>query len=313
MKRVIVLFAILLLTVSVVNANPVQNSPEAMVVTEVMPGDAYIPKGTMIPGELLTAVSSASNKAGDKISFKVAEDVTIGGSVVIAKGTLGEGYVKSAKKAGLFGKSGSIQLDASNVTSVIGVDIPLTMDFSKIGGDHPVELNYNNSIAGAVLSGLMSGSNQKIAAGTKITIFVPVNADLQVKSEDLAAAVAKANKTTNSAGGKAFVQAAPGVENPYTAGATWSYAGSKGIINVTINEVGKNKIKGKLTSSGSELLTIDQSYEADKTNQYTSIKAKNKEDGKSYIIQLYFRADGTLQYIIPNSPKGEKESIILTK
>lgn len=300
MKKILILFVTLFFAASMGYANPVKESPEEMLVTEVMPGDAYIAKGTMIPGELLTAVSSGSNKAGDKISFKVLEDVAVGGVTVIAKGTIGEGYVKTAKKAGLFGKGGVIELDATNITTEAGIEVPLTMDFSKIGGDHPVELNYNNSVAGAVLSGLIPGSNQKIAAGAKITIFVPVNVDLQVKCENLAAK-------------KSFAQPAPSSDTPYISGSKWGYVGDKGTMHLTITEVGKKKIKGNLISSGEDLLIFDQAYEADKTNQYTQIKAKSKSDGKTYMIQVYFRADGTLQYIIPSSPKGEKESIILTK
>jgi hypothetical protein len=313
MKKITLLFLVLSLIMSVVSANPVQELSNTMTVVDVIPGDAYIPKGTMIPGELLTAVNSGSNKTGDPISFKVLEDVSIGDVIVLAKGTVGQGYVKSAKKAGLFGKGGSLELDASNVTTVTGVDVPLTMDFSKVGGDHPVELNYNNSIAGAVISGLIPGSNKKIAAGTKITIFVPVNVDLQVKSEDLTTAVAKANNMPAEVGGKAFIQAAPNVDTPYVAGAKWSYAGSNGIISFAIKEVGKNKIKGMLTTSGGNLLIFDQAYEANKTNQFISVKAKSKDDGKTYMVQIYFRSDGTIQYVIPNSPKGDRESIILNK
>nr|WP_092071474.1 hypothetical protein [Dendrosporobacter quercicolus]NSL49348.1 hypothetical protein [Dendrosporobacter quercicolus DSM 1736]SDM26645.1 conjugation TrbI-like protein [Dendrosporobacter quercicolus] len=308
MKKVLLIMMVLFMGITAMaGAGEVKEPAEEMTVSEVMPGNAYLPRGTMIPAELLTAVSSGDNKAGDKISFKVCEDVAVGNIVVIPKGTVGEGYVKAAKKAGLFGKSGSIQLDASNIETPGGLDVPLTMDFAKIGKNQRVELNYNNSIAGAALSALIPGSNQKINEGAPIMIFVPVNVDLQVKSDEVSP------PADDPAGKNIFVQPAPMAANPYVTGNEWTYTGSKGTIAFSIVEVGKKKFKGQLISTGDELLVFDQSFEAEKTNQFTSIKAKSKTDGKKYTIQLFFRDDGTWQYVVDHSPKADQESIILIK
>ncbi|SEP36515.1 hypothetical protein [Propionispora vibrioides] len=310
MKKIFMFVLFIMLTVSLVSANPSQEPANAGV-TEVLPGHAYVPRGTMIPCELLTEVSSGKNKAGDKINFKVLEDVAVGNVIVIAKGTTGEGYVKTAKKAGLFGKGGSIQLDATNVNTASGIEVPLTMDVSKIGGDHSVEINYNNSIAGAAISSLFPGSNQKIAAGTKLTVFVPVNVDLQMKPEQLPTS---SKEGAAAQPGKAvFVQTAPVTDIAVAAGDAWFYEGSKGTIHVTIDEIGKKTIKGKISSSGPGLLTFEQAYETAKSNQYFSFKAKDKEKGKSYMVQLYVRADNTVQYTITDSPKADQESVILVK
>lgn len=295
----------------VFGAGAAQADTNTMTVSEILPGDAYVPKGTMIRAELLTEVNSGRNKVGDKISFKVLEDIKIGDAVVVAKGTTGDGYVKTVKRAGMFGKGGAIELDASNVKTLNGVEVPLTMDVSKYGGDNHIEINYNNSIETAILSGLLPGSNQKIKAGTILSILVPFNVDLQVKAEGLLPAAATTEGSLSAPVKKPYLQAAPSAESPYVEGNAWEYSGEKGMIHLNIVQNGKKTIKGHLRSTGPAVLTIDQDFEASKGDLYITLKAKDKETGKSYPLQIFLREDGTAQYIVPNSPKEDKESVIL--
>ena len=312
MKRMLLTLLLLFLCLPVVLAAvAVQPDTTAMIVSEILPGDAYIPKGTMIRAELLTEVNSGKNKVGDKIYFKVLEDIKLGDAVVVAKGTTGEGYVKTVKRAGMFGKGGAIELDASNVQTRNGVEVPLTMDVSKYGGDNRIEINYNNSVETAIISGLLPGSNQKIKAGTILSILVPFNVDLQVKPEGLLAATAPTEGSLSVPAKKPYLQAAPSAESPYVEGNAWEYAGEKGSVHFNILQNGKKTIKGHLRSAGPAVLTIDQDFEVSKGDLYITLKAKDKETGKSYPLQIFLREDGTAQYIVPNSPKDDKESIIL--
>lgn len=61
------------------------------------------------------------------------------------------------------------------------------------------------------------------------------------------------------------------------------------------------------------VLTFNQECQAEKGEMYMNLKAKDNEHGKNYSIQMFFRADGTIQYIVPNSSKEDKNSIILNK
>ncbi|MBP2658931.1 MAG: hypothetical protein H6Q69_1963 [Firmicutes bacterium] len=310
MKRSILIVMMLVLFIpAVFAADSVPAVPQDMLVTEVMQGNAYLPKGTMIRAELLTEVNSGKNKVGDPISFKVLEDVTVADVIIIPKGTVGNGYVKVAKKAGMFGKGGGIELDASTLNTSTGIEIPVTMDFSKYGGERHIEMNYNNSVGGALISGLLPGSNQTIKAGSTLIILAPLNVDLQTTLKNLKPTLApQGNEVIEP-----FVQEQPTTQSPYAVGNEWSYSSDKGTIDFIITKVDKKMIKGKLTSQGHDILTFNQECQADKGQMYITLKAKDKDHGKNYSIQMFFRADGTIQYIVPNSPKEDKNSIILKK
>ncbi len=310
MKRSILIVMMLVLFIpAVFAANSVPAVSQDMLVTEVMQGNAYLPKGTMIRAELLTEVNSGKNKVGDPISFKVLEDVTIADVIIIPKGTIGNGYVKIAKKAGMFGKGGGIELDASSINTSTGIEVPVTMDFSKYGGERHIEMNYNNSVGGALISGLLPGSNQTIKAGSTVIILAPLNVDLQTTLNNL-------KPTVSSHGNEAimpFVQEQPTTQSPYEVGNEWAYSSENRTVDFIITKVDKKTIKGKLTSQGHDILTFNQEYQADKGQMYITLKAKDKEHGKNYSVQMFFRSDGTIQYIVPNSPKEDKNSIILKK
>ncbi|HXW77542.1 MAG TPA: hypothetical protein VEJ20_09040 [Candidatus Eremiobacteraceae bacterium] len=61
--------------------------------------DTLLQTGTLFRISMVNAISSAHSKAGDAFSFVVAEDVVIGGRVVIPKGTAGTGKVVRATPA----------------------------------------------------------------------------------------------------------------------------------------------------------------------------------------------------------------------
>lgn len=172
----------LLLTSTVFAAQETQTTV-APSVSSVIPGNVYIPRGTMLQAELLTGVNSGQNNVGDKVMFKLTESLVLNGTVVIPKGTAGEAVVKSVKKAGSFGKGGGIELEARSTKTLNNVEVPLSLDTKKYGGGQGMFVPW---LLVGVFSGFIRGKNQDIPTGTKFSVAVDSDVDLGIKPELLA-------------------------------------------------------------------------------------------------------------------------------
>lgn len=173
---------------------------ESSLSKDIATGNAYIPKGTILRGALQNTIDSATCNIGDTFSFKLLHNVIIGNVMIIPKDTIGQGIVKSIKRAGAFGKGGKIELEAVNIQTLNGINVPLSLNFQQKGGGHQADLSwYDSNTSSATpsltigaMSGLANGTNVQLGAGTKITIIIQENVDLQatltelskIKSED---------------------------------------------------------------------------------------------------------------------------------
>lgn len=151
-------------------------------VSSVIPGNVYIPRGTMLQAELLQGVNSGKNNVGDKVMFKVTENLVVNGVIVIPKGASGQAIVKNVKRAGSWGKGGGIELEANSTKTLNNIEVPLSLDTQKYGGGQGMVVPW---ILVGVFSGFIKGKNQDIPAGTKFSVAVDSDVDLGVKPENL--------------------------------------------------------------------------------------------------------------------------------
>ena len=149
------------------------NQPPALTATAVVapPADSVvIPDGTEFSVVNQSLVSSKTATEGDPVDFKVDEDVSINGVVVIAKGTLVKGEVTNAEHNGHFGKSGKLSIRVSSTTSVDGQPIKLRAARGKSGSDAT-----GSTVALTVLFGpiglLKHGSNAEMKEGAKMVVY----------------------------------------------------------------------------------------------------------------------------------------------
>lgn len=194
MRRIVALisgFLFLLLAVSPVLAEPA--SPAGVPgLGQVVEGHAYLPKGIKLQARLLDTLDSKTSKPGDKFSFKLLQNVIIADTVIIAQGTTGEGIVKTVKRAGLFGRGGMIELEGVGLKTVNGIQVPVTLRQRSADGGHTADLDWYDDASSAtpaltvgVMSGITSGSEVQIGAGTKLILELPYAVDLQVTPEQL--------------------------------------------------------------------------------------------------------------------------------
>ncbi|MBP2651674.1 MAG: hypothetical protein H6Q74_2499, partial [Firmicutes bacterium] len=151
-SKSLVFFLLFLFSSTVAFANQPQ-------ISNIIPGNVYIPKGTVIKTELITPVNSGKNNVNDVVLFKTTESVVINGVEIIPLGTTGEAIVSKIRKAGAWGKGGKIELTAKSIKTINGIEVPLTLDVQKSGGGANMVLGV---LAIGIFSGFLHGANQDI-------------------------------------------------------------------------------------------------------------------------------------------------------
>ena len=74
-----------------------------------------IPRDTPLELRLRKTISSATARANDLVEFDVVEDVRVGGTVVISKGSLAWGSVVEASPKARIARAGKLEIDTSTV------------------------------------------------------------------------------------------------------------------------------------------------------------------------------------------------------
>jgi hypothetical protein len=98
--------------------------PAARMVIGQPSRDTVLPQGTSVRLRTMTPLSSQDNRVGDRFDLEVAEDVLLGGHIVIPRGSPGRGEVTLVRRKGMWGKSGRLETRLLSVRAH-GLDIPI--------------------------------------------------------------------------------------------------------------------------------------------------------------------------------------------
>jgi len=101
---------------------------------KVNANSAAVPEGTEIQLKFSDAISSKTAAEGDQVVFEVGDNVKIGNTVVIKAGTKAVGEVTNAKKAGMMGRPGELNIRL-NYVKVGDKKISLRGTRAKSGDD----------------------------------------------------------------------------------------------------------------------------------------------------------------------------------
>jgi len=147
---------------------------------ETQAAEVTIPDGTEFEVLTVDEISSKTNTEGDPLTFKVAEDVKIGGQVVIAKDTIVKGTVSSAEKSGHMGKSGKLGIRVESTLAVDGQKVRLRASKGKEGDDKTGSV-IALTILVSPLFLLKHGKDAKIKPGTKIKVYTDEETKVKMK------------------------------------------------------------------------------------------------------------------------------------
>ncbi len=164
-----------------------------------------IPAGTIVTMQNQAELNSKTAKEGDAVYFNVAEDVKVGDIVAIPKGMEVDGEISKARKSGMFGKDGKIEVTYHTARAADGTPVPLIVgdktkdEYKRTAGA------VGASAAGAIILGpvglvgglFVHGNDVDIPAGTdmyaetkedtEVMGFQQVGTAVDLRTADMAA------------------------------------------------------------------------------------------------------------------------------
>ena len=165
-----------------------KKTAEAVEITKIPEGNAYIPKGVVLKVELTKELSSKKSKVGDSVPLKLVENLIVNGVIVAPAGSDVKGIVTKSRKAGGLGRGGKLEFTIVSVKAINGVEIPL--QYSKYqhgaGDGGAVAIFTAVSIVGGVF---MKGKNVIFNEGLQFDAEVTADTDLKVPLDELAEAM----------------------------------------------------------------------------------------------------------------------------
>ncbi|MFA5966167.1 MAG: hypothetical protein WC804_19300 [Sphingomonas sp.] len=122
--------------------------------------------GTPITLVVTHEVNSSTQRAGDTFPLTVLNDVRIGETVVIPRGTPGEGEITWRTGKGAFGKSGKMEFSLRSII-LNGQRIPISGDYRQEGEGNTVATGVG-IIAVGVFAGFITGKRARVPTGREL-------------------------------------------------------------------------------------------------------------------------------------------------
>jgi hypothetical protein len=155
--------------------------------------------GTPITLAVAEEVNSSTHEEGDTFRLTVLNDVMIGNTVVIPRGTPAMGEITWRTGKGAFGKSGKLELSLRHI-DLGGQRIPVSGDFRQEGEGNTIATGIG-ILAVGVFAGFITGKRARLPVGRELMAQlaqpVPFRADGRLDTSfDSAAAVTTAEMNT---------------------------------------------------------------------------------------------------------------------
>jgi hypothetical protein len=149
---------------------PVETSApaEPAPVAASAPAPALLTLSEGVPIQLAVAeeVNSSTHRAGDTFRLTVLNDVLVGNTVVIPRGTPAQAEITWRTGKGAFGKSGKLEFSLDYV-DLNGQHIPLSGSFRQEGEGNTVATGVG-IIAVGVLAGFITGKRARLPVGREL-------------------------------------------------------------------------------------------------------------------------------------------------
>lgn len=135
--------------------------------------EVVLKAGTAVPMQLVNTVTGKNAAVGQIVDFRVTSDIKVDGVTVIPANSVAKAQVVRAKKNGLFGSAGEIQLTVNSVTAVDGTQVILS------GGTLSDE-GKNKLVLSIFLCFLIKGRQGELPAGMACSPIVSGNTPIVV-------------------------------------------------------------------------------------------------------------------------------------
>lgn len=129
-------------------------------------GSLTLAVGTPVTLAVAQEANSSTHRAGDPIQLTVLNDVLIGSTIVIPRGTPAVGEVTWRTGKGAFGKSGKLEFSLRHI-ELHGQRIPISGDYRQEGEGNTVATAVG-IIAVGVFAGFITGKRARLPVGREL-------------------------------------------------------------------------------------------------------------------------------------------------
>lgn len=145
-----------------------------------MPGQTVIIKaGTNVPLELISTLNSSTAKTGQMVDFRVTNDIKVDNKTVIEAGSIAQGQIVRAKKNGLLGAEGEVEVSIRTVRAIDGTNVYLSNNSLNDEGSNKLGISLVLTFL-CLFGFLIKGGKAEIPAGTQIIGVVSSNTEIQL-------------------------------------------------------------------------------------------------------------------------------------
>lgn len=132
--------------------------------------EVTVPDGTAVSVVTEEEISSKTASEGDALTFRIDEDVTVNGRVVIAKGSIAKGTVSEVAHSGHLGKGGKLGIKLDSTIAVDNQSIKLRASKGKQGDDKTGSVIALTLLVSPLFL-LKKGKDAKLKSGTKLAAY----------------------------------------------------------------------------------------------------------------------------------------------
>lgn len=137
-----------------------------------------IGKDTLVKIRLVTPLDTKTSRAGDIVSFQAADDIYVGGILVIAKGAEGFGKVTKIEPSKNFGRDAKLEISYDSLMAVDGNSVDMYLGEKAKEETKSMATAAGASVAGMILLGpvgivggaFVHGQDFSVPAGTELFI-----------------------------------------------------------------------------------------------------------------------------------------------
>ena len=159
------LAVILALLQTAAAAEPVRDAAVAMT-APVAP--ATLAAGTDLPLRLMETLDSQTNVKGDVFAMEIAQDIEVGGAVILPQGTPVFGEISFAARKGAFGQSGKLEARLL-YAEVNGRPVRLNGQLRQYGAGAPTATAIGIAAIGT-LAFVITGKRARMEQGSELTV-----------------------------------------------------------------------------------------------------------------------------------------------
>ena len=140
-----------------------------------------IPMGTIIQLEAVNTISSENAYAGQKVRFRVLDDVIIGGKLAVMAGAKATGTIISLDEPGMIGKPGNLSIQLTRVEAVDGTNIPISA-YSVLKGKNNTGTAIAVTLILCIFGLFIQGGDAVMQAGSVIEAEVINNVGIDANN-----------------------------------------------------------------------------------------------------------------------------------